>query len=53
MQNILYHFIDSKMSSDKMVLIVGPAVEEFLAGLEKPLKLNEMRIMREPNYVRI
>ena len=29
---------------------VGANVEKFLTGLEKPLKLNEMRTMKEGNY---
>ena len=29
---------------------VGRAYVDFLAGLEKPMKLNEMRTMKEPNY---
>lgn len=31
-------------------MTVGHAVEDFLMALEKPLTLNEMRVMREPNY---
>lgn len=30
--------------------MVSPYFEKFLASLEKPMKLNEMRIMKEPNY---
>lgn len=32
--------------------MVGKAVEDFLMGLEKPLALNEMRIMKESNYIK-
>lgn len=32
--------------------MVGKAVEDFLANLDKPLALNEMRIMKESNYVK-
>jgi hypothetical protein len=38
------------MKCEKFVLTVGHAIEDFLTGLEKPLTLNEMRVMREPNY---
>ena len=31
-------------------MTVGHEVEDFLMNLEKPLALNEMRVMREPNY---
>jgi len=48
--NFLFHFIDNKMKCEKFVMTVGLAVEDFLANLEKPLILNEMRVMREPNY---
>jgi hypothetical protein len=30
--------------------MVSNHFESFLANLEKPMKLNEMRIMKEPNY---
>mmetsp|Transcript_7483 Transcript_7483/g.11669 ORF Transcript_7483/g.11669 Transcript_7483/m.11669 type:complete len:268 (-) Transcript_7483:61-864(-) len=33
-----------------MHLLVGHSFEQFLSGLEKPMKLNEMRNMKEPNY---
>lgn len=34
-----------------MTVVVGHEYERILAGLEKgPLKLNEMRPLREPNY---
>ena len=38
------------MRTEKLVLCVGNVVEEFLNGLEKPLQLNEMRVMKEANY---
>ena len=52
-QNFLFKFIDSQMKTDKMVMMVGKAYEDFIFGLEKPLNLNEMRIMKEANYVRL
>ena len=48
--NFLFQFIDNKMKCEKFVMTVGSAVEDFLTSLEKPLALNEMRVMREPNY---
>lgn len=35
-----------------MSMVVGKAVEEFLNTLEKPLALNEMRVMKESNYLK-
>ena len=35
-----------------MSMVVGKAIEEFLASLEKPLALNEMRVMKENNYIK-
>jgi hypothetical protein len=31
-------------------LLVGKEIETFLNTLEKPLQLNEMRVMKEANY---
>jgi hypothetical protein len=39
------------MRTEKLILTVGKGVEDFLKTLEKPMALNEMRVMREPNYV--
>ena len=36
-QNFLYLYIDAKMRTEKLILQVGKAVEDFLNGLEKPL----------------
>ena len=49
----LYNFIDSRMKTEKMVMTVGKEVENFLNNLEKPMQLNEMRVMKEHNYVSI
>lgn len=49
-QNFLFLYIDAKMRNDKMVVMVGKEVELFLNSLEKPLQLNEMRVMKEANY---
>lgn len=34
-------------------MVVGHAYLKFITGLEKPMKLNEMRNMKEPNYSKI
>ncbi len=41
------------MRTDKLTLCVGKAFEDFLQSLEKPLQLNEMRVMKESNYLRL
>jgi len=41
------------MKNEKLNLTVGHAFELFLTGLEKPMRLNEMRIMKEPNYTKL
>ena len=38
------------MKTEKFSLVVSKDFENFLSGLEKPMKLNEMRLMKEPNY---
>lgn len=40
------------MRTEKFTLQVGKAVEQFLNTLDKPLQLNEMRVMKEANYQR-
>ena len=49
-QNFLFSYIDQKMRTEKFTLLVGKQIEQFLNGLEKPLQLNEMRVMKEANY---
>lgn len=34
-------------------MAVGTAYEKFLSGLEKAMKVNEMRLMKEPNYSKL
>lgn len=51
-QNFLLLYIDQKMRTEKFTLQVGKAVEQFLNNLDKPLQLNEMRVMKESNYQR-
>jgi len=36
-----------------MSLVIGYAYQKFLEGLERPMKLNEMRNMKEPNYSKL
>eukprot|EP00347_Sterkiella_histriomuscorum_P006020 403354377 len=51
-QNFIFLYIDAKMRAEKLFLQVGKTVEDFLASLEKPLQLNEMRVMKDANYQR-
>ncbi len=51
-QNFLLNFIDQKMRTERFTFMVGKEVETFLNTLEKPLQLNEMRVMKEANYQR-
>ena len=51
-QNFLFLYIDSKMKTEKFTFLVGNIVEEFLASLPNPLQLNEMRVMKEQNYIK-
>jgi hypothetical protein len=41
------------MPHDKIQLVIGHAYNKFISNLEKPMKLNEMRNMKEPNYSKI
>jgi len=49
-QNFLLNFIDQKMRTERFTMLVGKEIETFLNTLEKPLQLNEMRVMKEANY---
>ncbi len=51
-QNFIHLYIENKMKTDKFTLQVGPEIPQFLASLDKPLQLNEMRVMKEANYAR-
>ena len=51
-QNFLHLYIETRMKTDKFTLQVGHAVQQFLLTLEKPLQLNEMRVMKDANYNR-
>lgn len=54
MQNFIHDFIAEKLKTEKLSVVVGHAYEKFLGSLERgPLKLNEMRPLREPNYSRL
>jgi len=52
-QNFLHYFIGEKAKAEKLTLVIGHAYQKFLEGLEKPMKLNEMRNMKEPNYSKL
>jgi hypothetical protein len=52
-QNFLHHYIGEKMPYDKIQFVVGHAYLKLINALEKPMKLNEMRVMKEPNYSRM
>ena len=52
-QNFLFAYIDGKMKTERFSMTVGKAYQQFLNTLEKPLALNEMRVMKEPNYGRL
>lgn len=49
-QNFVFNYIDTKLKTDKFTMMVGKQIEQFLNSLEKPLQLNEMRVMKEANY---
>ena len=49
-QNFIFNYIDQKMKTEKFTFMVGKQIETFLNTLEKPLQLNEMRVMKEANY---
>jgi hypothetical protein len=51
-QPFIFLYIDAKMRTDKVYLQVHKAFEDFLNSLEKPLQLNEMRVMKEANYTK-
>jgi hypothetical protein len=52
-QNFIHYFIGEKAKAEKLTLVVGHAYQKFIEGLERPMKLNEMRIMKEPNYTKL
>lgn len=49
----MHYYIGEKVKSEKMNHIVGYSFLRFLEGLERPMKLNEMRNMKEPNYSKV
>lgn len=51
-QNFIHHFVAEKLPFAQMQITVGHAFQKFLAGLEKPMELGKMRVMKEPNYSR-
>ena len=50
-QEFIFNYIQEKLKSDVLVMNVSRSFEQFLAGLEKPMKLTEMRVMREEKYL--
>lgn len=53
-QSFIHTYIQDKKKTEKIHMVVGHAYEQFLNGLEKaPMKLNEMRNMKEPNYSKL
>ena len=53
-QGFIHTYIQDKKKTEKIHMVVGHAFEQFLNGLEKaPMKLNEMRNMKEPNYSKL
>ena len=44
--------METKLKTEKFTLMVGKPYEEFIASLDKPLQLNEMRVMKEANYAK-
>jgi hypothetical protein len=53
-QSFIHTYIQDKKKTEKIHMVVGHAFEQFLMGLEKaPMKLNEMRNMKEPNYSKL
>jgi Radial spoke protein 3 len=51
-QNFIFTFIETKLKTEKFTFMVGIEYEQFLNSLEKPLQLNEMRAMKESNYIK-
>jgi len=49
-QNFIYTYILEKLKSDKFSLCVDARYEKFLNNLANPLKLNEMRTMKQDKY---
>ena len=49
-QSFMYTYILEKLKSEKLHLQVDGKYEAFLANLANPLKINEMRTMKEQNY---
>jgi hypothetical protein len=49
-QTFIYTYVSEKLKVDKLALQVDHRFETFLTSMPKPLQLNEMRTMKEPNY---
>ena len=49
-QEFIYNYVQEKMKSDVLVMNVSRQFEAFLRSLPKPMKLNDMRVMKEDVY---
>ena len=49
-QNFIHFFIGEKLKVEKLTFVVGHAYLKFIEGLEKPMKLNEMRNMKADTH---
>lgn len=49
-QSFIFNYISERLKPERLLLAVDPSFEVFLNNLEKPMNLNEMRTMKEPNY---
>lgn len=52
-QNFIHFFLSEKKTWDKMQLVIGQDFVKLIENLDKPMKLNEMRNMKEPNYSKL
>ena len=51
-QSFIYNYINERLKPERLLMQVDNKFEAFLNGLEKPMNLNEMRTMKEPNYTK-
>lgn len=49
----MFFFFDEKLKQEKLQILVSKTFENFYASLAQPMKLNEMRSIKEPNYSKI
>jgi hypothetical protein len=53
MQGFIHNYIDSKMKFDNFPVQVPGAYVEFLSKLPQPLKLGEMRTLKEDKFIEL